>query len=72
MNYELQHAHTERTDDRWFQSLNVRLASDLPRVGDSIDLDGMTYEVVHVWHPVTREQKPGDAYGGLLPVVRVK
>ncbi len=53
MNYELQ--FTRRADGAC--PATVRVNSELlPRVGDSIELDSKSYDVVEVWHVLTRRK----------------
>lgn len=53
MNYEIHHASSVKLDDRWFSgAIVVAGAECLPRIGDTIELNEIDYQVTMVWHPV--------------------
>lgn len=70
--YRLQHVGSQVTAaiGRWFKERVVESVTHLPRVGDSIEIDDETYEVVWVCHRV--KTVSGALVGNILPVVRVK
>lgn len=64
MNYYLQHASGE-PPEALKEEIIVRDAVALPRRGDTVELDGEQFTVIHVFHEV----KKGKAF---VPVVRVQ
>ena len=62
--YRLQHASSVETP---FEETYV--VGVLPRLGESVDVDGVDYEVVHVFHEMVRRN---GVLVAELPLVRVK
>lgn len=47
---------------------NIRVSTEvLPRVGDTIEVDGIEYDVIAVWHVVSKNQETGTDYGSEQP-----
>ena len=61
--YKLHHAHGRPTtpSQSWFNGeVVVTNAQAVPRIGDTIELNGINYDVILVWHVVHAQARNGD------------
>jgi len=72
MRYRLQHALSRDVAGAdFFEEVNVSDALIIPRIGDTVHVQGLDYQVVSVWHDVI-VTGIAKAEAGDPPTVRVK
>lgn len=73
MTYLLQHANLNAAigGPTWFAETLVDYAPGLPRIGETIELDGVSYEVIAIFHTIVRDSA-SRLVGNTTPTVRVK